>query len=819
VEVAAAELGVAVAGCASGFAAGVLTLTVDSNPLVLSTSAGKMTANGYTCLGTVAAVPNSQLKTTDVTKIVVYGSVGDNKVILDFLPGSFGPKTGGILVNFADNSAVAADLGAGGGADSLMIRAGVAAETYKFGRSPATGTATDVYVEINADKIADIDIKPPLLATPSLSITASMGGGADTVLANATTTDFDKFGTATGLVISPMTQGITAYGGVLDDKFTGGLGNDAFYGGDGNDLFKMAITADGADIYSGDVGNDTVDYSNRLVALNVDLGPLTPSLQGTVDLSSPALYGTGTLNGKTLAFVVNDTTRVETLFTTPASPEAVLAAINTAANTALAPAGVTVYATMSNRNQLVLTNPNGTATSAIQVDGAADVPLAAGLAGEGILGLTPSPTAAAVVTGTIDLTTLAATLDGKRLVVLINGRYVVVTFGTPATAAAMVLAINTAANTALGMPTVPFASLTVTTNHLVLTANSVVIKGGAAIGPLGAAALTALGFTGALGAATVVSIADGDDGIVDTDSGTVGNQSEGDDVRYSTENILSGSGDDLLIGNGVKNSIKGGDGNDTISGGFQTVCAATDGDALLGENGNDTFLSPMFNCKAVLTGGLGDNVADFSGRTQVLTLKNDGAALDGETSELENIGADVLKMIGGFGADLMTGGIGDDTFVGGPGADVMTGAAGIDTVDYTGSPSAVSVTLCFTAAVGGCGSGNDGMTANGGEMDQVYQIEHLIGSPFIDTLSALGVPSTVDVTIEGRDLADTITGGDGNDALQGDDGNDIIHGGLGDDNITGGMGADMLFGDEGDGDICLTDGVEVTVGCELPTSP
>jgi Ca2+-binding RTX toxin-like protein len=816
VEVAAAELGVAVSGCASGFAAGVLTLTVDANPLVLSTSGGKMTANGYTCLGTVATVANSQLKTTDVTKIVVYGSVGDNKVILDFLPGGFGAKTGGILINFADNSALVADVGAGGGADSLMIRAGVAAEVYKFGKAVATG---DVYVEINADKIADIDIKPPLLATPSLSITASMGGGADTVLANATTTDFDKFGTATGLTISAMTQGITAYGGIADDKFTGGLGNDAFYGGDGNDLFKMAATADGADIYSGDVGNDTVDYSNRLVAVNVDLGPLTPSLQGTVDLSSTALYGTGTLNGKTLAFVVNDTTRVETLFTTPASPEAVLTAINTAANTALAPGAVTVYATMSNRNQLVLTNPNGTATAAIQVDGAADVPAAAGMAGDTILGLTAGGAAAAVVTGTIDLTTLAATLDGKRLVMLINGRYVVVTFGTPATAAAMILAINTAANTALGMPTVPFASLTTTTNHLVLTANSVVIKAGAVIGPVAAGALTALGFTGALGAATVVSVADADDGIVDTDSGTGGNQSEGDDVRYSTENIISGSGDDFLVGNGVKNSIKGGDGNDTISGGFQAVCATTDGDALLGENGNDTFLSPMFNCKAVLTGGAGDNVVDFSGRTQVLTLKNDGAALDGETGELANIGLDVLKIIGGFGADLITGGIGDDLIIGGPGADIMVGGAGTDTVDYSGSPSAVSVTMCFTALIAGCGSANDGMTASGGEMDQVYQIEHLIGSLFIDTLSAVGVPSTVDVTIEGRDLADAITGGDGNDTLQGDDGNDTIHGGLGDDNITGGLGTDLLFGDEGDGDICLTDGVEVTVTCELPTSP
>jgi len=299
-------------------------------------------------------------------------------------------------------------------------------------------------------------------------------------------------------------------------------------------------------------------------------------------------------------------------------------------------------------------------------------------------------------------------------------------------------------------------------------------------------------------------------------------------VRFSTENILSGSGADFLIGSSAKNNIKGGAGNDTISGGSNAVCTnATDGDTLLGEGDDDTFLAPVINCRAVYTGGLGNNAIDFSGRTAALTLKNDGTTAAGEGTEAAKIGSDIYKMTGGFGADTITGGTGDDAFVGGPGADTMVGGMGNDTVDYSAAPSAVSVTLCFTTAVTGCGTADDGMvdTDSGlasaqAEGDQVYQIEHLIGSAYADTLKANpdgSTATTVDVTIEGGALADSIFGGDGNDTLWGDDGNDDVHGSNGDDNISGGNGDDVIDGEGGDGDICLTEGDTTTaaVNCEL----
>ena len=805
VEAAVEELGVPIAGCAnSGFSSGTLTLSVDTDPLVLSVTGGKFSANGFVCTGLVGTVAHAPLRTIDVSKIVIYGSANDNKVVLDFLPGSFGTKVlaanGGILVNYLDNSA--SSLNSGAGDDSLMIRGGATADTYKFGKSTTT---SDVFIEVTGDKVADIKIKPATAGGSSLALVASMGAGADTVTASPSTTDFDKFSTTTGLSIGPMALGITAYGGAGADKFTGGNGNDAFYGGNDADLFKMAATADGADIYSGDLGSDTVDYSNRTGNLNVDLGPLSPALAGTVDLSAPALYGaSGTLNGKSLAVAINNT-RVEVTFSAPANPESVLAAINSAANAALTPGSSLAYATLAGRNRLVLTHPSGTPTSPIQLQGTLAIGTATGAAADGLLGVTAGgASSTSPVVGSVDLSGLTygagGTLDAKRLVVALNGLYVSVTFAAPADSSAVLAAINTAADAALGTGDA-YATETAS-HHLQLMAGSVAIKDGAAAKALTSADVE-LGLSVDVATTTV---ADGDDGLLDVDAITVGNQPEGDDVRYSTEVILSGSGDDLLIGNALKNTIRGGLGNDTIAGGSNTACASTDADMVYGEGGDDTFLAPMFDCRLIITGGPGNNVADFSGRSQSLTLKNDGAANDGESGELANVGADVLTLIGGFGADAITGGTGADTIIGGPGGDTIVGGAGTsDTVDYSGSPSAVDVSLCFESLIAGCGAANDGMTANGGEADQVYQIEHLIGSAYADTLSAATGPSSIRITIEGRDLGDTITGGAGADILWGDDGNDSLHGGAGDDSLMGGLGNDTLDGGDG-ADSCLGDG-------------
>jgi hypothetical protein len=65
-----------------------------------------------------------------------------------------------------------------------------------------------------------------------------------------------------------------------------------------------------------------------------------------------------------------------------------------------------------------------------------------------------------------------------------------------------------------------------------------------------------------------------------------------------------------------------------------------------------------------------------------------------------------------------------------------------------------------------------------------------------DRFDASGL-TTLPVTIDGGDDADTLVGGGGSDTLVGGDGNDTLRGGDGDDRLTGGAGGDVLSGGDG----------------------
>lgn len=527
-------------------------------------------------------------------------------------------------------------------------------------------------------------------------------------------------------------------------------------------------------------------------------------------------YGaTGDLASTTVALVI-DGARVEKAYGAgagPANAAAFIADINGVADTALGTTGVK-YASLSAAGNVVISSNTDVANlSAVRAVGnsaiaaaTADAAATLGIGGRGsiIVGnVDISPAALYGATGTLKAGTMS-------LLLAINGEYVAVDLTTTAAtdASDLVSKINTAVSgvAALsGIPTV--ASLTDSGKHLRLSANWIQVMNAAA-GATYTSAQTALNLRPAQGARR--DSYDADDGLV----------GEFDDVRYSTENITSGSGDDVLIGSALKNTIKGGAGNDLISGGAMASAASTgDADALQGEAGNDTFVQPMFDARAVLTGGDGDNVADFSGRSLTVELKNNGTADDGEpTTELANIASDIKTMIGGFGADKLTGGSGDDTLIGGPGADELTGGAGNDTVSYASSPAGVTVDLCFGGTSNmSCPSSSDGY---GASAEKVYQVEHLIGSPYVDNLSSTTATASIDLTIEGGASGDMITGGPGSDTIFGDAGDDVLAGGAGDDQLQGDAGDDSLDGGGGDADICLTDSsddpvVHPKLNCEL----
>ena len=149
------------------------------------------------------------------------------------------------------------------------------------------------------------------------------------------------------------------------------------------------------------------------------------------------------------------------------------------------------------------------------------------------------------------------------------------------------------------------------------------------------------------------------------------------------ENVLSGSGNDLLTGTYGANLIAGGGGDDTIAGGGGT-------DSTYGGLGDDLILA--HGADAILDGGDGIDTLDCTGVTGDFWLDlNTGetAALGQSATGFENLiigaGHDTLVgssaanlLISGDGNDRLYAGLGRDTLYGGNGQDALYGEDGSD---------------------------------------------------------------------------------------------------------------------------------------------
>jgi hypothetical protein len=122
-----------------------------------------------------------------------------------------------------------------------------------------------------------------------------------------------------------------------------------------------------------------------------------------------------------------------------------------------------------------------------------------------------------------------------------------------------------------------------------------------------------------------------------------------------------GDGDDVLEYTDGANHIYGGLGNDKIyaGGGADVIMGGDGADLMKGEGGKDTvsYADHAFTVWADADGAVGD---------------------DGSAGEMDTIGKDVEKIVGGRGADFIQGGESDDEFYGGDGDDTMTGGGGAD---------------------------------------------------------------------------------------------------------------------------------------------
>ena len=211
----------------------------------------------------------------------------------------------------------------------------------------------------------------------------------------------------------------------------------------------------------------------------------------------------------------------------------------------------------------------------------------------------------------------------------------------------------------------------------------------------------------------------------------------GNAAPWHFENLLGGSGDDVLTGNDLDNVLDGGDGDDTLA----------------GRRGNDRLL-----------GGAGDNWLAGGVGDDVYVLVD--AATAGVTTLTEDAGS-----VGGG----------------------MLSPGGVDTIDLSALTTAVTFDLSVTTNTIGSLT-IELLDASGAAASAYFEI--VIGS--LTQANAL-TGNDADNLLVGGMAADTLTGGGGRDILIGHFGNDVLIGDGGSgaadrDLLFGGYGADQLHG-------------------------
>lgn len=334
-----------------------------------------------------------------------------------------------------------------------------------------------------------------------------------------------------------------------------------------------------------------------------------------------------------------------------------------------------------------------------------------------------------------------------------------------------------------------------------------------------AGTMTAAGLTSLTGLATVETLsvatlegADVVDATLNSSAITIDGGGSADTITGSALNdsLIGGSGDDRLYGLA---------GTDTLSGGF-------DNDTLVGGAGGDA-----------IDGVTGTDTASYAGSSAAVTvtLPNTASGGDAQGDTLANID----NLIGSSNVDTLTGDIYPNVIDGGAGAvnDTLSGGVGGgDTVSWASitGPIGVTVSLAVLTGQNTIGAGTDTIagfenmlgsggidvltgdlypnTINGGaSSDQLEgggSADVLIGGDGTDTVSYLGSPTGVSVTINGRasggdatgdslSTVENVIGSQASDTLVGDSGANQISGESGNDTLIGEAGADRMNGGSG----------------------
>jgi len=197
---------------------------VESYVVSLGDGDDTFTASGNATAGGILNAP-----------VAVYGGVGNDT----FLQGAV--ATPGETIS------------GGPGTDTLSYVARTTAVTVSIG---TVGVSPDDGEALEVDDIVDVDVViggtgNDALSAGTLAATLQGGPGNDTLVGGA--------------------GNDTLNGGAGNDILRGGAGNDTMTGDDGDDRFDEETASNGGDSFTGGAGVDTVDYSQRTVALLVTM--------------------------------------------------------------------------------------------------------------------------------------------------------------------------------------------------------------------------------------------------------------------------------------------------------------------------------------------------------------------------------------------------------------------------------------------------------------------------------------------------------------------------------------------------------------------
>lgn len=238
-----------------------------------------------------------------------------------------------------------------------------------------------------------------------------------------------------------------------------------------------------------------------------------------------------------------------------------------------------------------------------------------------------------------------------------------------------------------------------------------------------------------------------------------------DDLVYLGDGVLTGTG------NGLANTMGGGEGDDTLYGGAGN-------DSLRGYVGNDS-LDGGTEADLLYGGDGGDRLYGGAGNDALLGDTGDDSIAGGTGDD---------RLFGGTGNDTLIADGGTDTLIGGSGSDsfilsVSGAVAGIadlatgDTVQVAAGAIAAAVEIA--AFVATSATVNDG----------TFAISTRAGGGTIDMTLATGASG---FTLTGLAGNDTLTGSAASDNLVGGSGNDVLVATGGSDSLTGGAGGDTF---------------------------